>query len=70
VIVGKTSIRIKVAKEPIIRGALGASGSKEPPVPSFARKWRTRQDETANTYIIEIIEIIQSYSKIRRQSAT
>ncbi len=44
VIVGKTSIRIKIAKEPIIRGALGASGPEEPPVPSFARKWRARKD--------------------------
>jgi hypothetical protein len=52
--VGKTSTRIVVAKEPIVRGALEASGPEESPVPSFARKWRTRRDETSNTYVIEI----------------
>jgi site-specific DNA recombinase len=44
VIVGKTWIRIRIAKEPIILGATEWPRPQEPPVPSFARKWRARND--------------------------
>jgi site-specific DNA recombinase len=44
VTVGRTWIRIKIAKEPIILGATEGPRPQELPVPSFARKWRTRHD--------------------------
>lgn len=31
-----------------------ANGGPAPAVHSFVRKWRTGQDETANSYVIEI----------------
>jgi site-specific DNA recombinase len=39
-LVDKTSIRIRLAKDPIADGMISGSGQNTPPVPSFARKWR------------------------------
>jgi site-specific DNA recombinase len=44
VIVDKTTIRIKLHQEPIIRGAVDGTDPREPPVPSFARKWRALRE--------------------------
>jgi site-specific DNA recombinase len=44
VVVGRASIRIRIAKEPMIRGSTISSSPVEPPVPSFDREWRTRHD--------------------------
>ncbi len=44
VVVDRTSIRVRFAKDPITRGTISGSGTQEPPVPNFARKWRTRHD--------------------------
>ena len=40
VVVERTYIRIRIAKEPIGDGMISGSGPSTPPVPSFARKWR------------------------------
>jgi hypothetical protein len=46
-------IRI-VGRKDVLERAVLANGAPVPRVRSFVRKWRTVQDETANTYVIEI----------------
>jgi site-specific DNA recombinase len=44
VVVERTSIRIRLRKDPITQGTIVGSGPQEPPVPSFARKWRALRE--------------------------
>jgi hypothetical protein len=45
-------IRIFGRKD-ILEQAVAAGAQRHLPVRSFVRRWRARQDETANTYVIE-----------------
>ena len=47
-------IRI-VGRKDILEQAVLANGGAVPGVRSFVRKWRAGQDETANTYVIEVV---------------
>ncbi len=41
-----------MAKDRIAKGALDGDPGNVPPVPGFARKWRTGQDELGHRYVI------------------
>jgi site-specific DNA recombinase len=46
-------IRI-IGRKDVLEAAIAAPGGPIPVVRSFVRRWRAGQDETANSYVIEI----------------
>jgi hypothetical protein len=54
VVVGRNEILISGRNDPLLNGVSGQPDFFGPAVPSFDQEWRARENETENTYVLEI----------------